>query len=61
MRADNVKAESEIIALTADAARVENKLEAFRETVDDRFDQTIELLKSNFRSLKADTESLKQC
>ena len=60
MRADNVKVESDVAGVKADLTRIENKLEAFRESVDDRFDQTIELLKSSFRSLKDEIASFKQ-
>jgi len=59
MRADNVKVESEVAALKADLARLETKLEVFRESVDDRFDQTVELLKSSFRSLSEEIRSIK--
>jgi chromosome segregation ATPase len=59
IRADNVKVESEVAALKADLARLENKLEAFRESVDDRFDQTIELLKSSFRAVSDEIKSLR--
>ena len=59
MRADNVKVESDVAALKADLARLENKLEVFRESVDDRFDQTIELLKSSFRSLSEEIRSIR--
>jgi peptidoglycan hydrolase CwlO-like protein len=59
MRADNVKVESEVAALKADLARLESKLEVFRESVDDRFDQTVELLKSSFRSLSEEIRSIK--
>jgi hypothetical protein len=31
--------------------RVENRLDAFAERVDDRFDQMVELIKSSFRTL----------
>jgi hypothetical protein len=60
IRADNVKVESGVAGLKADLTRIENKLAAFRETVDDRFDQTVELLKSSFRSLKDEIASLKK-
>ena len=60
MRADNVKVESGVAALKADLTRIENKLEAFHESVDDRFDQTIELMKSSFRTLHDEIQSLKQ-
>ena len=60
MRADNVKVESDVAALKADLTRIENKLEAFRESVHDRFEQTIELLKSSFRALSNEIASLKR-
>ena len=60
IRADNVKVESDVAALKADLTRMENKLEAFRESVDDRFDQTIGLLRSSFRSLSIEINSLKR-
>jgi chromosome segregation ATPase len=59
IRADNVKVESDVAALKADLMRIENKLEAFRESVDDRFDQTVDLLKSSFRTLSGEINSLK--
>jgi hypothetical protein len=59
MRADNVKVESNVAALKVDLARLETKLGVFRESVDDRFDQTIELLKSGFRSLSEEIRSIK--
>jgi hypothetical protein len=60
MRADNVKVDSDVVALNAALSRVEGKLEAFRESVDDRFDQQIELLKSSFRSLSQEIATLKK-
>jgi septal ring factor EnvC (AmiA/AmiB activator) len=60
IRADNVKVESDVAALNADLTRIENKLEAFRESVDDRFDQTIELLKSSFRTVSNEIKALKR-
>jgi septal ring factor EnvC (AmiA/AmiB activator) len=59
MRADGVRVESDVASLKADLSRIENKLEAFRESVDDRFDQTVELLKSSFRTLSNEVNSLK--
>jgi len=58
IRADNVKVESDVAALKADLTRIENRLEAFRESVDDRFDQTIELLKTSFRAVSEEIKSL---
>jgi outer membrane murein-binding lipoprotein Lpp len=60
MRADNVKVDSDVVALSASLSRMENKLEAFRESVDDRFDQQVELLKSSFRSLSQEIATLKK-
>jgi chromosome segregation ATPase len=60
MRADNVKVESDVAALKADLTRIEGRMEAFRESMDDQFEQTIELLKSNFRTLSAEINSLKR-
>jgi len=62
IRADNVKVDGDVAALkasvAADLARVETKLEVFRESVDDRFEQTIELIKSNFRILSGRTDTV---
>jgi hypothetical protein len=52
--------ESEMAGLKADPARIDNKLEAFRESVDDRFDHTGEALKSSFRTLQIEIQSLKR-
>lgn len=60
VRADSVTVESDVAALSADLSRIENKLEAFRESVDDRFEQPVELLKSSFRSLSEEIKSLKR-
>ncbi len=60
MRADTVKVESDMAGLKADLTRIDNKIEAFRESVDDRFDQTVELLKSSFRTLANEINSLKK-
>jgi hypothetical protein len=49
-----------VAALNANLARLEGKLEAFRESVDDRFDQTVELLKSSFKTLSDEIKSLKK-
>jgi septal ring factor EnvC (AmiA/AmiB activator) len=54
MRGDGGRVETDVASLKADLSRIENKLEAFRETVDDRFDQTVELLKSSFRTLSSE-------
>jgi outer membrane murein-binding lipoprotein Lpp len=60
MRADSVKVESDVAGLKADLTRIESKLEAFRESVDDRFDQNVELMKSSFRILHDEIQALKQ-
>jgi chromosome segregation ATPase len=59
MHADNVKVESDVAALSASLTRIEGKLEGFRESVDDRFDQQIELMKSSFRTLAEEIQSIK--
>jgi chromosome segregation ATPase len=50
-RADLSRLEGEVAGVRADVTRVENRLDAFAERVDDRFDQIIELLKSSFRTI----------
>jgi prefoldin subunit 5 len=60
MRADNVKVNSDVVALSAALSRMEGQIEAFRESVDDRFDQQIELLKSSFRSLSDEIQTMKK-
>ena len=60
VRADNVKVESDVAGLKADLTRIENKLEAFRESVDDRFGQTIDLLKASFRTVSNEIKALKR-
>ena len=45
--------------LGASLTKIDGKLEAFRESVDDRFDQQVELLKTSFRSLSAEIQSIK--
>ena len=50
----------DMAALKADLARIEAKIEAFRMSVDDRFDQNVELLKSSFRTLADEIKSLKK-
>jgi archaellum component FlaC len=41
-------------------SRADAKLEAFRETVDDRFEQQIELIKSSFRSLSQEIATFRE-
>ena len=60
MRADSAKVESDIAALKADTTAIRNDLGAFRETVDDRFDQQVELMKSSFRTLSQELAELKK-
>ncbi|MDB5522147.1 MAG: hypothetical protein JWQ82_1744 [Tardiphaga sp.] len=57
MRADSAKVESELAALDAKVTRLENDLEAFRESVDDRFDQQVELINSSFRTLMTEIQT----
>jgi archaellum component FlaC len=47
-------------ALLEQAKRINSKLEAFRESVDDRFDQQIELIKSSYRILSQEIASLRE-
>ena len=51
MRADLSRLEGEVAGVKADVTRVEMRLDAFAESVSDRFDQVVELIKSSFRSL----------
>jgi len=51
LRAENSKLEGEVAGIKADITRVEMRLDAFAESVTDRFDQANELAKSNFRIL----------
>ena len=50
----------DLIALRAEISRVDGKLEAFRETVDDRFEQQIELIKSSYRSLSQEIATFRE-
>jgi chromosome segregation ATPase len=50
-RADQSRLNGEVAGVKADIIRVENRLDAFAESVTDRFDQATELAKSNFRIL----------
>jgi hypothetical protein len=53
--------ELDVVArLEAEIARFEIRLERFHESVDERFDQVIELLKFGFRSLHEQIQSLKR-
>jgi hypothetical protein len=60
VHADYAKVDSDIVALSAALSRVETNIETFRESVDGRFDQQIELLKTSFRSLSQDIQTLKK-
>lgn len=60
MRADSAKVESELIALDAKVTRIENNLDAFRETVSDRFDQQLEFMQTSFRTLMTEIQTLKK-
>ncbi len=60
VRADSVAVKSDVGALGASLSRMERQLEAFRESVDDRFDQQIELLKSSFRSLSEEIQTIEK-
>ena len=51
MAEESVKVESDVAAVKADIARVETKLEVFREFVNDRFDRTDDFMRSNFAIL----------
>lgn len=46
--------------LNASMARLERSLEGLRKTFNDRFDQQTELLKSSFRTLSLEIQSLKK-
>jgi archaellum component FlaC len=48
---DLVVLRADMVAVKVEQSRADGRLEAFRETVDDRFEQQIELIKSSFRSL----------
>jgi hypothetical protein len=60
VRADHAKADRDIVAVNAAVSRLGGSLEAFRESIDDRFDQQIELLKSSFHWLSLDIQTLKK-
>jgi len=51
LRAEQSKLEGEVAGVKADVTRVEMRIDTFAERVDDRFDQVVELLKSNFHIL----------
>jgi hypothetical protein len=51
IRASGARVRSGLASLKADVGRVEMKLDAFQEAVDDRFDRTDDLMKSGFEML----------
>lgn len=59
-RAETVRVESELVSIRADLTTLRGELEAFKESVSDRFDQQTELLKSSFRTLSLEIQSLKK-
>ncbi len=58
VRADLSRLEGDVAGIKADITRVEMRIDVFAERVDDRFDQTVELLKSSFRTLVQRTEKI---
>jgi predicted nuclease with TOPRIM domain len=58
LRADNSRLEGEVAGLKADVTRIENRIDAFAERVDDRFDQVIELIKSSFSHSRSKDRSI---
>ena len=60
MRADNVRVDNDVVALSVALSSLDGKVEAFRESVDDRFDQHVELIKSSFRTSSQETAMLRQ-
>src|SRR3954466_9248701 len=58
MRAEMSRLEGEIAGVKADIIRVEMRMDAFAESVSDRFDQSNELAKSNFRILDQKIERI---
>jgi hypothetical protein len=56
--ADNV--DLQFSRLDAKLDGLDVRVEAFRETVTDRFDQTVELLKASVRTLREDIQSLRK-
>src|ERR1044072_8189470 len=50
----------ELVELGTEIRGVDGKLEAFRESVDDRFEQQIELIKSSFRILSQEIATLRE-
>ncbi len=52
--------QGDVVAVKAEQSRADGRLEAFRETVDDRFEQQIELIKSSFRSLSQEIATFRE-
>ena len=52
-RADMCRIRGEVFGIRTDIARIELRLDTFAERLDDRFDQLIEWLKSELRSLES--------
>jgi chromosome segregation ATPase len=50
-RADLCRLRGKVVGVRADITRVEMRLDAFAEGVDDRFEQTVELIRSSNRAL----------
>jgi archaellum component FlaC len=51
---------ADMVAVKAELGRADGRLEAFRETVADRFEQQIELIKSTFRSLSQEIATFRE-
>ena len=58
LRADLSQLEGVVAGLKADITRIDNRIDAFAESVDDRFEQVIELIKSNFRIQNQQSQEL---
>jgi hypothetical protein len=52
-RADLCRLRGKVVGIRADIARIEMRLDAFAERVDDRFDQLVDWLKSELRRLES--------
>ncbi len=59
-RADISHVESEVAGVKADITRVEMRIDAFAESVTDRFEQLTELLKSSFRTLSQKIDEIRR-
>jgi chromosome segregation ATPase len=59
LQGDVRQVKSDMVAVKADLNRADGRLEAFRETVDDRFDQQIELVKLTFGRLSQEIALLR--